>query len=132
MTTTRDKVIGMLLGVGIGDALGRCCEGMDCQSVKSTFGKVEKYIIQNGWLRGVAAVGPRIRLNGEVTAVVAIQLADTLQRLPRTSDDENYDALSGNSPGGMEAFCRFLRGGPFALVDGEVTDLEGGNDEQVG
>ena len=35
-------------------------------------------------------------------------------------------------PGGMEAFCAFLRGGRFALVDGETTDLEGGNDEQAG
>lgn len=47
--TMRDKVVGMLLGVGIGDALGRCCEGMDYQSVKSTYGKVDRYIIQNGW-----------------------------------------------------------------------------------
>ena len=50
--TTRDKVIGMLLGVGIGDALGRCCEGMDHARVKSTYGKVEKYIIQNAWPEG--------------------------------------------------------------------------------
>lgn len=87
-----------------------------------------------GWLRGVAAVGPRNRLTGEVSAGVAGQLADALERMPRTTDDEIYDALSGNSPGGVEAFCAFLRGGSFALVDGETTnpeDLEG-EKERVG
>jgi hypothetical protein len=72
----------------------------------------------------VAAVGPRIRLTGEITAVVAGHLADALERLPRTFKDELYDALCGNSPGGMEAFCAFLRGGRFDLVDGETTKPE--------
>ena len=89
-------------------------------------------LLLTGWLSRAAAVGPRIRLTGDVNAVVAGQLADALERLPTTIDDELADALSGSSLGGMEAFCAFLRGGPFTLVDGETANLEGGNDEQAG
>jgi len=47
--TTRDKVWGMLLGVGVGDALGRPVEGWTCEDVRCTFGRIEKYIVPEGW-----------------------------------------------------------------------------------
>ncbi len=77
-----------------------------------------------GWLKGVAAVGPRIRLTGEVTARLAGQLADALERMDTTPQDELHDALCGCPPGGREVFCAFLKGGSFQLVDGEATKPE--------
>jgi ADP-ribosyl-[dinitrogen reductase] hydrolase len=95
----------------------------DCFARSDAIFVISEFLL-TGWLSRVATVGPRIQLTGEVTAVVAGQLADALERLPRTFDDELYDALSGNCPGGMAAFCEFLRGGAFALVDGETTTPE--------
>jgi ADP-ribosyl-[dinitrogen reductase] hydrolase len=95
----------------------------DCFARSDAIFVIGEFLL-TGWLSRVAAVGPRIRLYGDVTAVVAIQLADALERLPRTFDDEIFDVLCGKSPGGMEAFCTFLRGGPFTLVDGEATKPE--------
>ncbi len=134
MTTTRDRVIGMLLGELV-DVSNRLCDlfknrfliivqSPDCFARSEGIFVISEFLL-TGWVRRVAAVGPRIRLTEDVSAVVAVQLADALERLPRTSDDDLYDALSGNSPGGMEAFCAFLRGGSFALVEGE-------SDEQAG
>jgi hypothetical protein len=77
-----------------------------------------------GWLKGVAALGPRIRLTGEVTAEVAAQLADALERMENTPQDELHDALCGCPAGGKKALCDFLRGGGFELVDGETTKPE--------
>lgn len=50
--TRRDKVTGMLLGVGIGDALGRYCEGMSHEDVRSTYGRITNYIVTEGWPDG--------------------------------------------------------------------------------
>jgi ADP-ribosylglycohydrolase len=47
--TTRDKVLGMLLGVGVGDALGRPAEGWAHEEVRSTYGRIENYIVPEGW-----------------------------------------------------------------------------------
>ena len=52
MNLSQDRIQGMLLGVGIGDALGRCCEGLDYERVKSLYGKVDKYLVPNGWPEG--------------------------------------------------------------------------------
>lgn len=46
--TTRDKVLGMLLGVGVGDALGRPVEGWAHEEVRSTYGRIENYIVREG------------------------------------------------------------------------------------
>ena len=74
-----------------------------------------------GWLKGVAAVGPRITLTGEVQADVASKLADALEKIETTPQNEVHDALCGDFGGGFMAFCDFLRGGGFRLVDGETT-----------
>lgn len=55
--TTRDKIIGMFLGVGIGDGLGRFCEGWDHESVKATYGKIDKYIVPSGFDGRKAGIG---------------------------------------------------------------------------
>lgn len=81
-------------------------------------------ILLNGWLGRVAAVGPRISLSTTVTGEVANRLADALGRLEQTADTRLADDISGNSEGGMEAFCGFLRGGGFGLVDGETVKPE--------
>jgi ADP-ribosylglycohydrolase len=47
--TTRDRVVGMLLGVGVGDGLGRVVEGWPLEEVRSTFGRIENYIVPDGW-----------------------------------------------------------------------------------
>jgi len=50
----RDKVTGMLLGVGIGDALGMPVETFSHQRVKETYGRLEKYLVPDGhkWFDG--------------------------------------------------------------------------------
>ena len=78
----------------------------------------------SGWLKGVAAVGPRITLSGEVTPDAAIELADALEKIGTTPQDELNDALCGDPGGGLRAFCDFLRGGGFWLMDGETTNPE--------
>lgn len=93
------------------------------------FAKTEGTFVINeflliGWLKGVAAAGPRIRLKGEIAAVLAAQLADALERMETTPQDELHDGLCGCPAGGREAFCAFLRGGSFELVDGETTKPE--------
>jgi len=50
--TIRDKVVGMFVGVSIGDSLGRYCEGWAFEEVRSTFGRIESYIVPNGWPAG--------------------------------------------------------------------------------
>lgn len=45
----RDKIIAMFLGVGIGDAIGRHCEGMTHEAVRNTFGRIENYFVPPGW-----------------------------------------------------------------------------------
>lgn len=45
----RDKITGMLLGVGVGDALGRPVEGWPWEEVHSTFGRITKYMLPDGW-----------------------------------------------------------------------------------
>lgn len=77
-----------------------------------------------GWLKGVAAAGPRITLNDEVTADVADKLADALGRMETTTQDQLHDSLCGDPGGGLRAFCDFLRGGAFRVVDGETTRPE--------
>lgn len=77
-----------------------------------------------GWLKGVVAGGPRIRLTGEVTAVVGGQLAEALERMESTQRDQLFDALCGDPGGGRKAFCAFLKGGSFQLVDGATTRPE--------
>ncbi len=42
----------MLLGVGVGDALGRHCEGMSHEAVHSTYGRITSYIVPDGWADG--------------------------------------------------------------------------------
>lgn len=49
---TRDKIIGMFLGVGVGDGLGRPLEGMTHEEVSSTFGRITTYIVPDGWPAG--------------------------------------------------------------------------------
>jgi hypothetical protein len=63
-------------------------------------------------------------LTGEVTAEVAGHLADALERMRTTPQDELNDALCGCPAGGKGEFCAFLRGGSFQLVDGETTRPE--------
>jgi hypothetical protein len=77
-----------------------------------------------GWLRGLAAAGPRITLSGEVTADISGKLADALEQIETTPQDVLHDALCGDPGGGKDAFCAFLRGGGFRLVDGAVTTPE--------
>jgi len=52
--TTRDRVCGMLLGVGVGDALGMPVETFPHQRVKDTYGKVDQYLVPDGhkWFNG--------------------------------------------------------------------------------
>ncbi|MBI2806124.1 MAG: ADP-ribosylglycohydrolase family protein [Planctomycetes bacterium] len=45
---TRDKIIGMFLGVGIGDSLGKCCEGWNYELVRTTYGRIDRYIVPGG------------------------------------------------------------------------------------
>jgi|GEM_PF-2633431 len=94
----------------------------DCFRHSPTTFVINEFLL-SGWLRSVAASGPRIRLTGEVTAKVAAQLADALEQMTTTPQDELHDALCGD-PGGLSAFCDFLRGGSFELVDGETTKPE--------
>lgn len=49
---TRDKVRGMLLGVGIGDALGHFCEGWSHEDVRRAYGRITSYIVPDGWPTG--------------------------------------------------------------------------------
>ena len=90
----------------------------DCFAKSGSTFVVGEFLL-TGWLSKAAGAGPRIRLRGNVTAEVAVQFADALERLPRTFDDELSDALSGDSTGGLAAFCHFLRGGGFVLVEGD-------------
>lgn len=95
----------------------------DCYLKSPTIFVIGEFLL-TGWLRGVAAVGPRIRLTGEVPADNAGRLADALDRMESTPQDEVHDALCGDPGGGRDAFCGFLRGGGFRLVDGETTRPE--------
>jgi hypothetical protein len=95
----------------------------DCYRHSPTIFVINEFLL-TGWLKGVAAVGPRFTLTGEVTAEVASKLADTLERIEGTPQDEVHDALCGDPGGGKDAFCVFLRGGGFELVDGAVTRPE--------
>lgn len=47
--TTRDKVVAMLLGTGIGDGLGRVVEGWTHEDVRSSYGRITNYIVPEGW-----------------------------------------------------------------------------------
>lgn len=92
----------------------------DCyQHSASSF--VIGHFLLTGWLRGATAAGPRITLTGEVTADVASRLANALEQIEITSQSEVHDALCGDPGGGKVAFCAFLRGGAFRLVDGATT-----------
>lgn len=95
-------------------------QSADCFAKSEGMFAINEFLLI-GWLKGVAAVGPRIRLKGEVTAVLAAQLADALERMETTPQDELNDALCGCPAGGREAFCAFLKGGTFQLVDGQAT-----------
>lgn len=95
-------------------------QSADCFAKSEGIFVINEFLLR-GWLKGVAAIGPRIRLTGEVTADVGGQLADALERMDATPQDELHDALCGCPVGGKEAFCVFLRGGSFELVDGETT-----------
>lgn len=95
----------------------------DCYLMSPTVFVINEFLL-TGWLKGVAAVGPRITLRGEVTADIASKLADALDRMESTPQDEVHDALCGCPAGGLRAFCDFMRVGPFQVVDGEATRPE--------
>src|SRR5262245_48679299 len=46
---TRDKITGMVLGEGIGDALGRPVEGWTWEEVRDRYGRIEKHIVPDSW-----------------------------------------------------------------------------------
>jgi hypothetical protein len=95
----------------------------DCYLKSPTAFVIGEFLL-TGWLRGVAAAGPRITLSGEVTADVASRLADALEQIESTPQDELHDALCGDPGGSKDAFCDFLRDGGFRLADGAVTRQE--------
>jgi hypothetical protein len=95
----------------------------DCYLMSPTVFVIGEFLL-SGWLKGVAAVGPRITLTGEVTADVARSLAHALEQMEITQQNEVHDAICGDPGGGKDAFCDFLRGGGFRLVDGAVTRPE--------
>lgn len=54
---TKDKIVGMLLGCAIGDALGMCCETFTKEKIKATYGYVNDYKKpdQHKWFDGEEA-----------------------------------------------------------------------------
>ena|GEM_PF-4844530 len=103
----RDRYRGALLGVGIGDALGRPAEGKGPGWVRADYGVIEDFIPWRGW-RG----GPKDTLTDDSKLTIA--LAESLIDCGEM-DPVDFGRLRG------EVGSRRLPTSPRSLYSGRVT-----------
>lgn len=122
----------MLLGVGVGDALGRPCEGMTYQDVRSTFGRITNYVVPDGWAEG------RKCGIGTDDSLLTLSVAEGLLMSGGKPDIDAqvqahvkayHDSTQGWGPTTYGAIQRLAKGTPWQLAGargGRITGLGNG------
>ncbi len=129
---TRDKVRAMLLGTGVGDALGRFCEGWSHEDVRSRYGRITSYIVPDGWPAGRKA--GVCTDDEQMTRAVAEGLLSSGGKLDldaqvATHVNAFYESTQGWGPTTFGAVKKLSQGVPWRMAGqrgGRITGLGNG------
>lgn len=126
--TSRDKIIAMFLGVGIGDGLGRVVEGWTHEDVRRAHGRITSYILPDGWPVGRKAVGSD---DGQLTIAVAEGLLASggkpdMAAQVQAHVNAFHESTQGWGASSFEAVRRLVNGTPWRLAGargGRITGM---------
>jgi len=131
---SRDKVTGMILGVGVGDALGMPVETFSYERVKDTYGKVDKYLVPDGhkWFNGHKA--GTCTDDTQLTIAVAEGLIASGGKPSMDHQVQSHvkafkESTSGWGPTTREALRRLSNGASWNVAgtrEGKITGLGNG------